>query len=88
MRTASVADLKSHLSRLLKETEKEPVVVTRDGKPVAVLLGVTDQDELERIVLAHSPRFQILLAAARNRVREGKGISHEDFWADVEEAQE
>ena len=55
---------------------------------VAVLLGVMDQDELERAVLAHSSRFQNLLTTARDRVREGKGISHEDFWAEVEEAQE
>ena len=45
----------------LKETEEGPVVVTRNGKVVAVLLAVTDDDELERLVLAHSPKFQALL---------------------------
>jgi prevent-host-death family protein len=38
MKIASVADLKAHFSAYLKETEGGPVVVTRNGKAVAVLL--------------------------------------------------
>jgi len=84
MKIASVADMKSHLSRYLKDSEQGPVVVTRNGKPVAVLLGVTDEDELERLVLAYSPKLRGILDAARERIREGEGIRHEDFWEDVE----
>jgi prevent-host-death family protein len=40
MKIASVADVKAHLSAYLKETEVGPVVVTRNGKAVAVLLAV------------------------------------------------
>ena len=61
MRIASIADVKPRLSAYVKETEKGPVVVTRNGRAVAVLLAVADDDELERLVLAHSPRFQALL---------------------------
>ena len=42
----------------LKASTEGPVVVTRNGKAVAVLLAVTDDDELERLLLAHSPKFQ------------------------------
>src|SRR5947209_13865654 len=83
MKIASVADIKARLSAYLKESEQGPVIVTRNGKAVAVLLAVTDDEELERLVLANSPRFQALLEAARQRLEAGRGIPHEEFWRDV-----
>lgn len=44
-----------------------------------------DDDDLEQLVLAHSPRLQALLDTSRQQIREGKGISHEDFWKEVDE---
>ncbi len=45
MKIASVADMKARLSAYLKESQEGPVIVTRNGKAVAVLLAVTDDDE-------------------------------------------
>jgi len=45
MKIASVADVKSRLSAYLKEIEQDPVIITRNGKAVAVLLAVADEDE-------------------------------------------
>src|SRR2546423_14796319 len=84
MKIASVADVKARLSAYLKESRQGPVVVTRNGKAVAVLLAVTDDDELERLVLAHSPKSQALLDRSRRRVEETGGIPHDDFWREVE----
>ena|SRR5947208_1223267 len=83
MKIASVADVKARLSAYLKESEKGPVVVTRNGKAVAVLLAVTDEEELERLVLAHSPKFQALLDKSRRQIEETGGIPHDVFWRDV-----
>src|SRR3954466_8322717 len=83
MKIASVADVKARLSAYLKESEQGPIVVTRNGKAVAVLLGVTDDDELERLVLAHSPKFQALLDKSRRQIEETGGIRHERFWSEV-----
>ncbi len=84
MKIASVADIKARLSAYLKESEQGPVVVTRNGKAVAVLLAVTDDDELERLVLGHSPKFQALLDKSRRQIAETGGIPHEQFWREVE----
>src|SRR5208282_5548645 len=84
MKIASAADVKARLSAYLKETEEGPVIVTRNGKAVAVLLGVTDEDELERLVLAHSRKFQALLDKSRRQIEETGGIPHEVFWREVE----
>ena len=84
MKIASVADIKAHLSAYLKASAEGPVVVTRNGKAVAVLVAVGDDDDVERLLMAHSPRLQAILAAARQRIQEGKGIPHDEFWEKVE----
>lgn len=85
MKIASVADVKARFSAFLKSTEDGPVVVTRNGKPVAVLLSVSDEEEVERLLLAHSPRFQAILQTAERQIRDGQGIYHADFWKEAEE---
>ena len=65
MKIAPIADIKARFSLYLKESEEGPIVVTRNGKPVAVLLSVGDEEELERLVLAYSPKFQGILQAAK-----------------------
>jgi len=84
MRIASVADVKAKFSGYLKASEQGPVVVTKNGRPVAMLLSIKDEDEIERMLLAHSPKFQSILEVAEQQIREGKGIKHEDFWRDIE----
>ena len=76
MKIASVADVKARLSAYLNESQEGPVIVTRNGKPVAVLLAVTDEDELERLVLAHSPKFQEILSKSRRQIETSGGIPH------------
>jgi prevent-host-death family protein len=85
VKIASVAEVKAQFSAYLKESEQGLVIVTRNGRPVAALLAVRDDEELERLVLAHSPRLQSILKTARQQIREGEGISHEDFWREMDE---
>ena len=84
MKIASVADVKAKFSGYIKASEEGPVVVTKNGKPVALLLSVKDEDEIERLLLAYSPKFKSIMQVAERQVREGKGIKHEDFWREIE----
>ena len=84
MRIASLAEVKTKLSTYVKEAEESgPVVITRNGKAVAVILAPVDDDDLERILLSRSPRFQALLNKSRESSRVGNAVSHEDFWKNV-----
>lgn len=83
MRIASVAEVKSEFSAFLKASEAGPVVVTRNGRPVAVIVGVNDDDEIERLLMSHSPRLQAIVEASRKQIREGEVLSHDQFWAEV-----
>jgi prevent-host-death family protein len=85
MRVAPVADVKARLSAYLERIKSEgPIVITRNGRAVAVLLAPANDDDLEQILLSRSPRFQALLNRSRKSIREGNGLSHKDFWKAVE----
>ena len=84
MRIAPLADVKARLSAYLDECGVEgPVVITRNGKPVAVLVAPYDDDDLERLMLGRSPRFQALLNRSRKSIKEGKRLSEKGFWEAV-----
>jgi prevent-host-death family protein len=86
MRVVSLAEVKTRLSAYVEQARTEgPIVITRNGKAVAVLLTPIDDDDLESIILARSPRFQALLAKSRESIRAGKGLSEDEFWQAVEE---
>jgi len=84
MRIASIADIKANFSMYIKESEEGAVVVTRNGRPVAVLLGVHDDDEVERLVLSHSRKLRAILERSKQQIREGHWLSHEEFWKQVD----
>jgi len=84
MRIAPVADVKAHLSAYLEECEtKGPLVITRNGKAAGVLVAPKDEDDLERLVLSRSPRFQALLEESRQSIKAGKGLTSDAFWKAV-----
>ena len=79
MRTISDHDAQSDLERVLDSAQEERVVITRNGKPSAVVLGLESYDA-EDLNLASSPEFwrmiehrrqqgsSITLAEARSRL--------------------
>ncbi len=84
MRIASVAEVKAQFSAFLKASEGGPVVVTRNRKPVAVLVGIQDEEEIERLLMTYSPRLRAILDRSRQQIREDDVIGHNEFWAEVE----
>jgi hypothetical protein len=48
-----------------------------------VLLVPFDDDDLERLILSRSPRFQALLERSRQSIKAGNGISEKEFWEAV-----
>jgi prevent-host-death family protein len=84
MRIAPLADVKARLSAYLEQAETEgPIVITRNGKAVAVLLAPQDDEDLENILIARSPRFQAMLNKSWQSIKAGKGLPEKDFWKAV-----
>jgi prevent-host-death family protein len=84
VKIAPLADVKTHFSRFLDLCRDEPVVVTRSGRPAAILVPILEGDDLERLILSHSPRFRRLIAEADARARSDEGLEHDAFWNKVE----
>ncbi len=86
MATVTIAEAQAHLHACINRAEKEgPIVITRNGKAVAVIIAPLDDDDLESLLLARSPRFQALLERSRKDLKAGKGLSSEQFWRTVNE---
>lgn len=83
MKIAPLAEVKAQFSRYVEESKHGPIIVTKNGRPVAVIVGAPNEEDLERLVLAHTPRFRRLLEAAEARIRSTGGMKHDDFWEDV-----
>jgi len=84
MNIAPLADVKARFSAYIRQLQTAPAIVTKNGRPVAVMMGISDGDDLERVMLAISPKFQALLDKAEQRIQETGGISHDDAWAQIE----
>jgi len=66
--------VRSQLGSLLRQTaeKKARFVITKSGKPTAVLLSISDFDDmLEQL----DPEFQKSLQISAKEIRSGKGIT-------------
>ena|SRR2546422_3810082 len=82
MKIAPLADVKARLSAYIEQSQREgPVVITRNGKAVAVLIAPVDDDDVENLVVARSPRLQKLLHKSRASIKAGRGLSSKEFSA-------
>jgi prevent-host-death family protein len=79
MKTASMADIKSRLGHHLRVSRKEPVLITRRGKPVGLLIA-PDADALDRLTTLNSAVLRKELEASLRDFEQGKVLSHEEFW--------
>jgi prevent-host-death family protein len=87
MKIASVAHVKAEFSAYVKATDSGPVVITRNGKAVAAIVPLKDDDDVERLLMGYSPKLRSILNSAKKRIRKGHSISHEDFWERIESGQ-
>lgn len=83
MKTISVTDIQTNLTNTLKESGGEPMVITENDRPIAVISSVLDPEDLERLILAHNPRFNRLIDSANRSIQETGGVKHDDFWSSL-----
>jgi len=75
VKVAPLYEVKNSLSRYVGETERGPVIITKNGKPAAALVTLVGED-LEAFVLAHSPRFRRLMNEAVAEAKQtGRSLS-------------
>ena len=79
VRQVALAEVKDDLSRFLRLAESEEILITRHGKPAAVLIGFESDEDWFDYRLEHHPEFLRRVAEAREALKSGRGVRLEDL---------
>jgi prevent-host-death family protein len=66
MRTVTVRDLQKRVKECVDGAQEDRLVITRHGKPAAVMVGVEGED-WDTVVLQTDPKFWKLIRARRKQ---------------------
>ena len=86
MKIASATKIAAQFNDYLEASREQPVLVTVDGKPVAVLLAVQDKAEAEQLAGGRSRSLRSIFEEAHEQIQKGGGIPHDQFWREVEQS--
>jgi len=75
MKTHTVTEAKNDICSILREAEKEEVVITRHGRPAAIIIGFHDEDDWFDYRLEHDEEFLRKIAKAREEIRKGRFVT-------------
>jgi antitoxin (DNA-binding transcriptional repressor) of toxin-antitoxin stability system len=75
MKTIDIAEATESLSAYARKTRHESLVVTRKGRPVAVLAPVGSQTDLENLAVSNDPEFRALIERSRRFYPAGTGLT-------------
>jgi len=70
-----MTEAKNDICALIREAEKDEVVVTRHGRPAAVIIGFADDDAWFDYRLEHDETFLRKIARARDQIKRGEFVS-------------
>ncbi len=82
--TRSLADVKAHLSEIvdLVESEHERIVITRRGRPAAVIMSTTDLASLEEVLdILSTPGAVAEIRAADAEIDRGEFLTAAELRA-------
>ncbi len=83
MKIVPLAEVKSKLSEYLTLCQAEPIIITRNGRPSAMLVPYEEDDNLVSLLIANNARFRQKLEDAAKSIEKTGGLSHEEVWARV-----
>ncbi len=78
MKTLEMARATAPLADYARDVRKEPLIVTRRGRPVAALMPIENADR-ETVTLSMSSQFLALIERSRRRHKTEGGISGEEM---------
>jgi prevent-host-death family protein len=80
MKIESLREVKANLSKIVKELPSErSVVITKNGRPCAVLFPVTEDTDIESMVLAQNKEFWRLMDRAHKEGEKKGSTKLEDL---------
>jgi len=83
VKTASAAKIAAQFNDYLEASRDQPVLITRNGKPVAVLLAVQDKADAEQLAVGRPRSLRSIFEDAHEQIEKNGGIPHDQFWQEV-----
>jgi prevent-host-death family protein len=83
VKTVEMSEATASLSEYARKARKETVIVTHRGKPVAALMPVDVNTDLENLVVTTHPKFQAIMDRSEARYRAQGGLSTEQVRAQL-----
>lgn len=80
MKTASAAKVAAQINDYLDASRDQPVLITRNGKPVAVLVAVQDKAEAKQLAGGGLRSLRSIFEQAHEQLQRGRGIPNDQFW--------
>ena len=78
MKRVPLSVVKDDLSRYLRTSAAEPIVITRHGRPAGVLVGFASEEDWFDYQLESDARFLRHVERARAQLSAGRGVRLED----------
>ncbi len=72
MKRVPLTKAKDDLSAVIRKAEKEEIVITRHGRPAAILIGFESDDDWLEYRLLHDENFLRTIDKARADIKNGK----------------
>jgi hypothetical protein len=79
MTTATINEVKENLLAFVRKAAAEEIVLLHEGRPIGVIEGFADDDDVDEHRLLNDPRFQSMIARSRQEFKDGKVTRLEDM---------
>ena len=79
MKKHTMSEAKNDICTIISEAEKEEVLITRHGKPAALVIGFRDEDDWFDYKIEHDKKFLRRIAKAREEIRKGEYVTLDEL---------
>jgi len=79
MKKHTMSEAKNDICSIIREAEKKEVLITRHGKPAAVVIGFRDEDDWFDYKIEHDERFLRRIAKAREEIGKGEYVTLDEL---------
>lgn len=79
MKRHTMSEAKNDICNIIRKAEKEEILITRHGKPAAIVIGFRDEDDWFDYKLEHEEKFLQRIAKAREEIRAGRYVNLDEL---------
>ncbi|MBI4766219.1 MAG: type II toxin-antitoxin system prevent-host-death family antitoxin [Deltaproteobacteria bacterium] len=79
MKRHTVSEAKNDICQIIREAEEEEILITRHGKPAAIVIGFRNEDDWFDYKMEHDENFLQKIYKAREEIRAGAFVTLDEL---------